>query len=99
MVEAEWMLTEADVKHRRRRRAGVRAVVAAVLANLAIWIIVEVGFGTDLRAPASGGATEAPDITPSHVVIATLVASLGAWGLLAVLERITRRAGAVWLSV
>ncbi len=80
------------------RKARLGAVVAAALAALTIWAIVEGGFGTDLRAPATGNAAPA-DIGPLTVVTASAVASLAGWALLALLERFTARARRVWAVV
>ena len=80
------------------RKKRLVAVAAASLAPLAVWAVVEGGFGTDLRAPASGNGPPT-DIGWAAVVAAAAVASLAAWGLLGVLERFTRRARIVWAAV
>lgn len=70
------------------RAAGVLAAVGAATTG---WAAVEFGLGIDLRHP--GG-----DIGMAAVVLASGVTSLAGWGLLAVLERLTARAGRWWAS-
>jgi hypothetical protein len=82
-----------------RRRARLVAVVAAVGAALALWAVVELGFGLDLRGPAAGAATETSEVGPAQVLTASLLAALAGWGLLAVLEHLTSRAHSLWAVV
>lgn len=88
-------LTTAASAHRRTR---LFAVAGAGLAALAVWLLVEPILGVELRAPATGG-NDGMDVGPAIVAIMALAASLAGWALLAVLERATSRAGAVWLAV
>lgn len=93
------MTTRAATASRdARRKARLGAVAAAAAGPLVIWAIAEGGFGTDLRAPATGNALAA-DIGPVSVVTASAVASLAGWALLAILERVTARARTVWAAV
>jgi H+/Cl- antiporter ClcA len=74
------------------------AVVLGVLAALAVWGISELVFGVDVRQPAFG--TGVPqDLTGGPVVVASVVAGLAAWLALALLERLTRHARAVWVAL
>jgi H+/Cl- antiporter ClcA len=69
-----------------------------VLAALAVWGISELVFGVDVRQPAFG--TGMPqDLTAGPVVVASVVAGLAAWLALALLERLTRHARAVWVAL
>ncbi|MGI8875559.1 MAG: DUF6069 family protein [Egibacteraceae bacterium] len=81
-----------------RRRARLLAVVSTILAALALWTVAEPILGVDLREPAraAGGATRA--IGPLNIVLASAVASLAGWGLLAALERLTVRARTAWTA-
>lgn len=74
---------------RTRRAARLAGVAAGVGAATAGWAAAEFGLGIDLRHP--GG-----DIGVAAVVLASGVSSLAGWGLLAVLERFTARAGRWW---
>ena len=82
----------------RRPTGRPLAVVLAVLAALAaVWGISEL-VGVDVRQPAFG--TGMPqDLTAGPVVIASVVAGLAAWLALALLERLTRHARAVWVAL
>jgi hypothetical protein len=82
----------------RRHTARPIAVALAVLAALAVWGISELVFGVDVRQPAFG--TGMPqDLTAGPVVVASVVAGLAAWLALALLERLTRHARAVWVAL
>jgi hypothetical protein len=77
-----------------RRRARATAVAAAVLAATAVWLLAVPLLGTELRVTQPG---RPPQQVGLPVVVATaLAASVAGWGLLAVLERLTRRARTVW---
>jgi hypothetical protein len=82
----------------RRPTARPVAVALGVLAALAVWGISELVFGVDVRQPAFG--TGMPqDLTAGPVVVASVVAGLAAWLALALLERLTRHARAVWVAL
>ena len=78
----------------RGKRLG--AVIAAVAAAVAGWILIEVFAGVDLRAPAFDARTGNQDIGLSAVILTSLVASLAAWGVLAVSERYVVRSRRIW---
>jgi hypothetical protein len=80
-----------------RRRTRAAAVGAAVLAPAAIWLIAVPLLGIDLRVVQASGKPPA-EITLPMVLVTALAASLAGWGLLALLERLTRRARAVWTA-
>jgi hypothetical protein len=78
---------------RKRRRTRALAVVAAAGASFTVWAIAHPLAGADLIVDTGSGRTT---VTPAAVVLVTIVVGLAAWGLLAVLERFTRRAATVW---
>ncbi|MFC7547225.1 DUF6069 family protein [Plantactinospora sp. GCM10030261] len=80
----------------RRRVRRVLAVLAATGATLAFWAFIVPFAGTDLVARPGG--TERT-IGPASVVVATALAGLAGWALLALLERFTGRARAIWTGV
>ena len=82
----------------RRPTARPIAVGLGVLAALAVWGISELVFGVDVRQPAFGPGVPR-DLTAGPVVVASLVAGLAAWLVLAVLERLTRHARAAWAAL
>ncbi|MFG1946786.1 DUF6069 family protein [Nonomuraea sp. NPDC048826] len=65
----------------------------AVAATLAIWVVAVPIAGVELAARTGAALTE---VGPVAVVVATVVAGLAGWGLLALLERLTRRARTLW---
>ncbi len=78
---------------RKRRRTRALAVVAAAGATFTVWAIAHPLAGADLVVDTGSGRTT---VTPAAVVITTVVVGLAAWGLLALLERLTRRGTAIW---
>ncbi len=91
--------TDATADANTQRRARLLAVAGATGAALALWTVVKLAFGLDLRGPAFGASTESSDVGPAQVVIVGLLASLAGWGLLAVLERFTSRVRHLWALV
>ena len=93
--------SRAAVEAGRRRRFRLLAVAGAVMAALGLWTIVELGFGLDLRSPgeAFGGTGGTSDVGPLQVIIASGIGSLTGWALLALLERFSARARAVWVVI
>jgi hypothetical protein len=74
-------------------------VASAVLVALAYWLVAELVCGIDLRAPAfDASGTALPISAPNVLIVATLL-SLAGWGVLALLERLTRHARRAWLIV
>jgi hypothetical protein len=78
---------------RRRRRTRALAIVAAAGATFTVWTIAHPVARADLVVETGSGPTT---VKPAAVVVMTVVAGLAAWGLLALVERFTRRAAAVW---
>ncbi|RLP94678.1 hypothetical protein EAD89_03280 [Micromonospora sp. BL4] len=76
------------------RRATV--VAGAILVAAAEFTILHSVAGVDLAA-GSGNSTR--QITVAAVVVAAVVAALAGWALLAVLERLTARAGTWWTAI
>lgn len=78
-------------------RIRALGVAGAVLAAVAVWAIAVPLLGNQLTIRFGTGAAQ--DIGLGYVVGASLVASLAAWGLLALLERRTARARRIWTGV
>lgn len=77
----------------RARPQRAAAVGGAVAAGLAIWVVAVPGLGVELTARSGGGELV---VGPPSVVLAGLVAGLGGWGLLALLERFAGRPRVAW---
>jgi hypothetical protein len=76
----------------RMRRGGT--VLAAVAAALAIWAVAAPGLGVDLAVRQGATMTT---VNAASVLMASLVAGLAAWGLTALLSRVTVRSRGIWL--
>ncbi|MET8908682.1 DUF6069 family protein [Micromonospora sp. NPDC004551] len=78
-----------------RRRERALAVLAAAAATLTVWVAAVPVAGVDLVA--RNGGTE-QSVTAVAVGVSTVLAGLAGWALLALLERFTTRARAVWTA-
>ncbi len=78
------------------RRPRALAVAATVAVTLAGWAVAGPLAGVRL-AVRSGDTTRI--VGPAAVAVVSLVVALAAWGLLAVLERMTRRARGLWTGI
>lgn len=85
----------APSHHQLRRR--VFAVTAAVLAALVVWSVAVPLLDVQLTVRTTPGSS-VQTIGAGFVLAASLLASLLGWGLLAVLERRSQRAGTVWTA-
>ena len=83
---------------RLRRGDRVAVVFAAVIAPVIVWLIATVGFGRHLYQPGFGGS--APQELSIWLVAGVAgIAALAAVGVLALIERTSRRPEQVWLVV
>jgi Family of unknown function (DUF6069) len=81
-----------------RRLRDLGAVLAAVVATGLVWLIATTGFGLDLYQPGFG--TMAPQqLTMWWAAATTGLAGLAAWGVLAIIERFSRRPARACLVV
>jgi Family of unknown function (DUF6069) len=77
-------------------RRRVLAVAGAALAPTAVWLLAQ-ATGTELKVTLAG---QPPMVISLPVVIGTaLAASLAGWVVLAVLQRTTRHARALWTGL
>ena len=80
----------------RQLRSRAFAVTAAVLAALVVWAVAVPLLGVQLTVRTTPSSSSMQTIGAGFVLAVSLLASLLGWGLLAVLERRTQRAGTVW---
>jgi hypothetical protein len=79
------------------RRARAIAVGATVAATGVIYTAAR-AFGTDFKLSDPGKA-EAHQLILPEIIVFTLVFALLGWGVLALLERVTRRAKTIWTAL
>jgi hypothetical protein len=72
------------------------AIVAAIVVNV---VILGVGRVVNGEFPAATVGSEDQTIGFAPVIVVTALAGLVAWGLLALLERMTSRAPAIWTAI
>ncbi|GAA0284365.1 hypothetical protein GCM10009539_85670 [Cryptosporangium japonicum] len=70
-------------------------MVGATLAALAGWVVIGPIAGADLVVEGNNGRTITVGVGP--VIVLSMAAGLVAWALLALLERFTTRARAIWV--
>lgn len=71
-------------------------VAGATAAALALWALAGPVAGIDLTVRLDGGVQP---VGPGAVVVASLLAGLAGWALLASLERILKRPGRTWTVI
>ena len=72
------------------------AVVTAAIAAVALWAITVHAAGVDLQSPGFGHSQKPATLNPGTVAVVSGLAGIAAWGLLALLERSTRRPRQIW---
>jgi hypothetical protein len=88
------MTTTSASPMTKGRRAGALAVGAALVATTLLWTAAQL-FDIEMRVDP-GNDQPAQVVSLPLVAVVTLAVSLLAWGVRALLERLTRRATAVW---
>jgi hypothetical protein len=79
------------------RRARAIAVGATIAATGVLYTAAR-AFGTDFKLSDPGKA-EAHQLILPEIIVFTLVFALLGWGVLALLERVTRRAKTIWTAL
>ena len=90
--------TRLATLRRLRRGDRVVAVIVGVLAAALVWLIATLGFGQHLYQPGFGG-TASRELSIWSVAAVAGIAGLAGTGVLALIERISRRPARVWLVV
>lgn len=83
----------------RKRMRRLAAVVGAIIAAVLVWIIAHVAAGVALSQPAFSAAQKPQTLGVPFVIATAAIASLLAWGLLALIERWAGRPRAVWTTI
>lgn len=92
------MISSPGARPAGRVRLTLRAgtILAAVMIDVAIWIGAVLIGDVDL---AYATAQSTAVVGPASVIAAVIVAGLISWGLLALLDRVTRHAPAIWTTI
>lgn len=64
----------------RPRLAGLAGAVAAAVG---VWLVARYGVGVQLRTPGFTSMQDSANLTVGFVLVASTVASLAAWGVIA----------------
>lgn len=93
MAADETVVVSSGSKPGRRLATMGVAVIGAAL----VWLVATQAFGVELRAPAFDDDQTGAQIGVGAVLFVSLLAGSAAWGLLALLERVTAaRARLLW---
>jgi hypothetical protein len=87
---------EIDAARRSAWQTRAKAIVAAIVANVVILIVGRVVNG---EFPVATVGSDDQTIGFAQAIVVTVLVGLVAWGLLAVLERTTSRAKAIWTVI
>lgn len=87
------MAVQTAAQVRGRRRTRLSAAVGATAAAIGVWVVAAGVLGKDLEVEQGNTVST---VTLPHVFVGAFVASMAAWGALAVLERVTQRAATIW---
>ena len=91
--------TSTSTPPRSTARTRLAAVAGAAGAAALVWLVAVPLLDLSVTVPeAPGSATKEP-LRLGLVLITATVASLAGWALLALLERLTRRATAIWTGI
>ncbi|MDN5915363.1 MAG: DUF6069 family protein [Pseudonocardia sp.] len=98
MTDTETVQSTSTVSRRapgvRRRLLRLAAVGATVVVTLAVWAVGRLAGADYVLDPSAAVTIDAMTTT----VITLVVAALG-WGVLALLERVTRHAAGIWVGI
>lgn len=83
---------------RARHAERLLVILAAVAATALVWLVATTGLRLELSQPGFG-TQAAETLSLWWVAAVAAIAGLAAWGMLAIIERRTRRAPMVWLIV
>ena len=92
----ERLSTSVNTARWPARQMRALAIVAAIVSNVVILIVGWLAMG-DFPTVTQGGDDQTVGF--AQVVVVTALAGLVAWGSLALLERTTSRATAIWTAV
>jgi hypothetical protein len=92
-------LRQTNPRTASRTAARAAVVAAAAAAAIVVYAVAVPLLGLDVRVPAGPGSADTVGLGWEPVIVTAVAAALAGWGLLAVLERFTRRARAVWTAV
>ena len=87
------MTTTRETTTVRRRSARLATIAVAAALSLLSWAIIDPLAGLDLTAR---NGDQLQQVGPGAVLTGVLVSGAMGWGLLAVLERFTRRPREIW---
>jgi len=86
----------APTSLRANSRPRVLAILAAVVGTVVVWLSAQQAIDGNVLTKNGSGSPQAVSVVV--VIIATVLAGLAGWGLLALLERNTSKARTIWAA-
>ena len=93
------MIRQETSRTGRKQMHRLAAVAGAIIAAVLVWVIAHVAAGVTLSQPAFGATQKPQTLAVPFVAVTAAIASLLAWGLLALIERWAGRPRAVWTAI
>lgn len=90
------LVSAADARPVQKRRRRLAGVAAGAVGALSVWGIASPLLGVALDVRQGSSLTT---VGPGSVVVMAVLAGLAAWLVLAGLEKVTKKAAAVWTTV
>lgn len=73
-------------------------MVGAAVADLAVWAVAHLALGIQLSVRLVPGSPS-QQVEPATIAVVALLAGAAAWGLVTLLERVSRRPRGTWVAI
>jgi hypothetical protein len=92
------LLVSQPATPRHSGRPRLAGVTGAVAAAVGVWLVGRYGAGMQLRTPGFTSMQYSASLAVGFVLVASTVASLAGWGVVTLIERVTRRPRRAWIT-
>lgn len=92
------LLASEPATPRHSGRSRLAGVAGAVAAAVGVWLVGRYGAGVQLRTPGFTSMQSSANLTVGFVLVASTMASLAGWGVMTLIERVTRRPRRPWIT-
>lgn len=92
------LFASAPATPRHGGRPRLAGLAGAVAAAVGVWLVARYGVGMQLRTPGFTSMQYSASLTVGFVLVASTAASLAGWGVVTLIERVTRRPRRAWIT-
>ena len=92
------LFASAPATPRHGGRPRLAGLAGAVAAAVGVWLVARYGVGMQLRTPGFTSTQHSASLTVGFVLVASTAASLAGWGVVTLIERVTRRPRRAWIT-